>query len=144
MCMGASRPRSLTGLTAADCFGKFVGGDFLAAGEFGVGLSKPPQRFGVAHDGQAFFKLVKVIDGYQDRRRSPVHSDSHTLVVIMHAAYELGEVTLHFTQGQRRHGHKSDQNFACRQTAERHTSRPVPKAPDGSGADTIQRKIARL
>lgn len=128
MCRGVARPRSITGLTAADCFGKFVSGDFLAACEFGVGLSKPPQRVGVAHDGQAFFKLIKVIDGYQDRRRPPVHSDSHTLVVLMHPAYELGEVTLHFTQRQRRHGHKSDQNFVSRQTEAGHTARPVPRA----------------
>ena len=55
MCTGAARPGSLTGLTVADCFGKFVSGDFLTASKFGIGFGKPPQRVSVAQDGQAFF-----------------------------------------------------------------------------------------
>jgi hypothetical protein len=115
----------------ADCFGEFGCGYFFAACEFGVGLYEPAHRVSVAHDGQGLFQPLQVLDGDQHGGRAAVDSDSYSLVVVMNAADELGQVSLHFSQRQRRHSHKFDQNIGGSQTTEGvHHVCPVLTAAD--------------
>jgi len=118
VCPALACLRSLVRGAVADCFGKFGGGYFLAACEFGVGLCKPAHRVGVSHDGQRLFQPLQVLDGDQHGGRAAMDSDSHSLVVVMHAADELRQVGLYFSQRQRGHSQKFDQKVGGSQTAD--------------------------
>src|SRR5215831_9301802 len=108
--------RSLVGRAIADGFGKFGGGYFLAACEYGVGLCEPAHCAGVPHDGQGFLQPLQVLDGDQHGGRAAVDGDGHSLMVVMYASDELRQVGLYFCQWQRRHGQKLDQKIGGSQT----------------------------
>jgi len=92
----------------ADCFGNLGRGYFLATCEFGVGRCEPAHRVGVPHDCQSLFQPLQVLDGDQYSGWAAVDGDGHSLMVVVHAADELGQVGLYFSQRQRRHSQKFD------------------------------------
>lgn len=90
---------------------QFVGGHTLAASQFSVGIGEPTHRLRIAQDRDGLFELLQIIDGEQDCRRTTMHRDRDSLMLIVDTADQFGKVALHLGQWQRRgHGHKYDQN----------------------------------
>ncbi len=101
---------------AAATLSELILGHRLAACKLCIRLCEPTHRLGIAHNGQGFLEPLEVLNREKYRRWPSVHCDGHSLMVVVHAADELGEMSLDFSQGHRCHGQKYDQNWAPGQT----------------------------
>jgi hypothetical protein len=78
--------------------------------------SLPVHRRGITHDLKRFLKPLQVFQSNQDGGGPAMHCRCHSLVMIMNAADELGQMGLDVPQRQHGHSQKYDQNLPQRRT----------------------------
>ena len=92
------------------CFGKLIPGDVLSASQLRIGFGEPVHRRHVPHDRQGLLKPLQVVRGDEDGGRPTVDCDSHSLVMVVHATNEFGQMRLDVAQRKYSHIQKYDQN----------------------------------